>query len=254
MSANGPPSGAPDNISPDARKVDDHVRDLIGDVTDLDTGVIQRRRRRTREFRLKALVGLLIAISFGVFFGWLALRQIAADDRPAVEDLLIATEAEGAPPAAGTGAGAVAPATLGDCAVDPAALQVASTVTARDKGEKDPAMFTVSWDAGVINESGETILVTAKIAASNSSAGAGWEGAYVSVPTGRAHVWPGNYVTNNVNSRAGALSWRYVEQVLAVRDTAECGDLLMSPTNETAKAALSVEVPRLPANVHIPTP
>ena len=140
------------------------------------------------------------------------------------------------------------------CVVPPTSLTVASTETLRDRGVNDPAMFLVQWDAGVINNSGEPILVTARIASSDSEAGGDWEGTFARVPAGEAYLWPMSYVTNNAGGAAGPTQWRYVDQVLAVRDSPECEDLLMIPTDGMAKSAIPAVVPRLPANAQIARP
>ena len=97
------------------------------------------------------------------------------------------------------------------CVVPPTSLTVASTETLRDRGVNDPAMFLVQWDAGVINNSGEPILVTARIASSDSEAGGDWEGTFARVPAGEAYLWPMSYVTNNAGGAAGPTQWRYVD-------------------------------------------
>ena len=78
---------------------------------------------------------------------------------------------------------------------------------------------------------------------------------------GCLHVWSGgsggrlwptrSQVTNNAGGEAGPTTWPYVDQILAVQDTPECEDLLVSPTDETAKAAIPADPP-MPANAQLP--
>lgn len=241
-----PPAGGQPRLSPDARRIEDQARDLIDDVSTFEVGAT---RRRKRELGIKALIGILMLLTVGVFVSWMALRQAAIDDNQGARDLTAEDTVAEAPAEPAPEAG---PSTLGDCAVNPASLQLASTVTLRDRGVNDPAMFLVQWDAGVINNSTEPILVTARIASSDGTGGSAWEDSYLSVGPSQAHLWPSNYVTNNAGGSAGATTWRYVDQVLAVRDSPSCAELLASPTAETAKAAVPADVPRLPANAQVP--
>ena len=233
--------------SPGAAAQEDQIVDTLGTLTDLVP------TPRVRRYRLRVLIGILMMVLAGGLGMFFLLRQAAVDDeqraggpaagpaQPAAEQP--AVPAEGAP-------APEAPTAAGGCVVDPAALTLASTVTLRDRGVNDPAMFLVQWDSGVINNTGAPILVTALVASADG--GAAWEGNYVTVAPGQAHVWPSNYVTNNAGGSAGATTWQYVDRVLAVPDTPECAELLSAPADDAAGTAIPAVVPRLPANAHIP--
>ena len=213
-------------------------KDLPGD----DAGV--PGRRGWRRFRLVGYGFALVMVAVVVaILGW---RLSAGDDTESSAE--VAAPAAQAP-AAGPDA---APAPEG-CAVDPTDLMVTSTVTLRDQGVNDPAMFVVQWNTGVTNNSADTILVTAKIASSDEGGSDAWDATtYGQVAPGETYLWPTSRVTNNAGGAAGPTTWRYVDQILAVRDGPECAELLMSPTDETAKAAIPAEVPSVPANAQLP--
>lgn len=219
------------------------LRQIVED--DYDDRVAERSHRGA--FLWILLIALGAAAIAAAFIMMRTQQPEATGASP--QDAIAGAPAPAAPNPQG---GAAIEGVPGDCAVAPTSLKVASTETYRDRGVNDPAMFVVQWDAGVINNSTEAILVTAKIASSDSGASSGWEGSYTSVAPGEAHLWPTNYVTNNAQGAAGATTWQYVDQVLAVRDAPQCGDLLVSPTDETAKAAIRAEIPRLPANAQLP--
>ena len=268
MDSGHQPDGRAATPSAAAREQEDRIRDTVGTLTDLVP------TPRVRRYRLRVLIGLLMMVLAGTLGMLLLLRQAALDDEqrvsaPAAAPAAPAADAPAAPAADAPAADAAAapaaeqpavpaegapapeaPTAAGGCVVDPAALTLASTVTLRDRGVNDPAMFLVQWDSGVINNTGAPILVTALVASADG--GAAWEGSYVTVAPGQAHVWPSNYVTNNAGGSAGATTWQYVDRVLAVPDTPECAELLSAPADDAAGTAIPAVVPRLPANAHIP--
>ncbi|MBK9739926.1 MAG: hypothetical protein IPO93_10505 [Actinobacteria bacterium] len=143
----------------------------------------------------------------------------------------------------------------GGCIVPSSALQVASTVTLRDRGVNDPAMFVVQWTSGVINTTREPILVAVRLASSEPGSPSGWEASLSTVAAGEAFVYPtSNFVTNNAGGAAGPTIWRYIDKVMAVRDTPECGAQLADLTTGTAPGSITVPMPRLPSGVTIPAP
>lgn len=207
-------------------------------------------RAKVRSHKSALLWTLLVALggaAVAAAFIMIGIQQPeASDSQQSVADVQVAPAAP--LPKGETVVGGVP----GQCAVAPESLKVASTETLRDRGVNDPAMFVVQWDVGVINNSTEPILVTARIASSASAANKGWDGNYTSVAPGEAHLWPMSYVTNNAGGSAGATTYQFVDRVLAVRDSPACAELLMNPTDEMAKAAIAAEVPRMPANAQLP--
>ncbi len=141
MPKNRTPQGAPGELSPGARQIEGQALDLVDSLTPFD--VPAPRGRRTRTFRLKVLLGILMVLVAGGFVSWMALRQAALDDPQGAADLTPdrpvaqapANPAPAAPPAPATDAAQPAP--------------TAAAVPSRAPAGADTWRFTGRWGLDV---------------------------------------------------------------------------------------------------------
>lgn len=238
--------------SEEERQANRDVSQLESDIP-LTTRLLWGRGYSWKWLAIPGLLALVLIFIAAIAFALLSRDNQTASPTPPPPP---AAQNPAAPPPAAQNpvenpadAGA-APAAQG-CDVDPFSFVVASKVTLDDKGVADPRMFVVQWDTGFINNSADPVLVTAKLASSDGAPDGAWDGTYTQVAAGASQAWPGNWVTNNAGGTAGATTFHYVKEILAVPDTPECAALLASPSDETAQAAIPADLPPA-ADVQLP--
>lgn len=143
------------------------------------------------------------------------------------------------------------PSDAAGCGIPAGQIVVTNKVTSDLAGERDPDLFSISWDTTVTNNSPTLVLVSSRLASSNDGE-AGWTPSAIPIDSNGNLTLFANYLNNNAGGVSGGLNWRLVGQVAVVLDTPECSALLATPEALPPEAIVAVPIPDHPADVEVP--